>query len=94
MEGMVYDSDGRMRNPNLLDYAIPTIGDVPKVKTVLVEQGCDTGPYGAKGVGEPPIIPGAAAIINAVYDAVGVRVTEIPITAERLMKALKEKEGE
>ncbi len=93
MEGMVYDSDGRVGNPNLLDYAIPTIGDMPKVRTVLVEQECAHGPYGAKGVGEPPIIPGAAAIINAIYDAVGVRVTQIPITPERLLKALKEKEA-
>ena len=91
MEGMVYDSEGRVGNPNLLDYAIPTIGDVPKVKTVLVEQECQHGPYGAKGDGEPPIIPGAAAVMNAIYDAVGVRVTEIPITPERLVKALKEK---
>jgi len=93
MEGMIYDSEGRVRNPNLLDYAIPTIGDVPMVKTVLVEQECQHGPYGAKGVGEPPIIPGAAAIMNAIFDAVGVRVTQIPITAERLLKALNEKEG-
>ncbi|HAA74109.1 TPA: hypothetical protein DCE37_03185 [Candidatus Latescibacteria bacterium] len=94
MEGMVYDKEGRVGNPNLLDYAIPTIGDVPEVKTVLVEQESPHGPYGAKGVGEPPIIPGAAAIMNAIYDAVGVRVTEIPITPERLVKALKEKEAE
>ena len=92
MEGMIYNDQGRVGNPNLLDYAIPTIGDVPKVKTVLVETPCDHGPYGAKGVGEPPIIPGAAAIVNAIEDAVGVRVTQIPITPERLVKALKEKE--
>jgi xanthine dehydrogenase molybdenum-binding subunit len=94
MEGMVYDDEGRVGNPNLLDYAIPTIGDVPKVKTILVEEDCQHGPYGAKGVGEPPIIPGAATIINAIYDAVGVRVTQIPITPERLLKALKEKDAE
>jgi xanthine dehydrogenase molybdenum-binding subunit len=94
MEGMVYDDQGRVANPNLLDYAIPTITDVPRVKTVLVETPCQHGPYGAKGVGEPPIIPGAAAIVNAIYDAVGVRVTQIPITPERLVKALREKEGQ
>ncbi len=93
MEGMIYDQAGHVRNPNLLDYAIPTIGDMPPVKTVLVEQECEHGPYGAKGVGEPPIIPGAAAVMNAIYDAVGVHVTQIPITSERLLKALKEKEG-
>ncbi len=93
MEGMIYDDEGRVGNPNLLDYAIPTIGDVPKVKTVLVETPCDHGPYGAKGVGEPPIIPGAAAIANAIYDAVGVRITQIPITPERVVRALKENGG-
>ncbi len=94
MEGMVYDDKGRVANPNLLDYAIPTIADVPKVRTVLVETPCQHGPYGAKGVGEPPIIPGAAAIVNAIYDAVGVRITQIPITPERLVKALREKEAQ
>lgn len=88
MEGMVYDDKGRVRNANLLDYAIPTAPDVPNIKTVIVEEGCEHGPYGAKGVGEPPIIPGAAAIANAIYDAVGVRVTELPMTPERVVAAL------
>jgi CO/xanthine dehydrogenase Mo-binding subunit len=72
----------------LLDYAIPTAVDVPHVRTVMVEETCKLGPYGAKGVGEPPIIPGAAAIANAVHDAIGVRVSELPITPERVVAAL------
>jgi len=88
MEGMIYDEEGRVRNANLLDYAIPTAPDMPDIRTVLVEEGCEHGPYGAKGVGEPPIIPGAAAVANAIYDAVGVRVTELPMTPERVVAAL------
>jgi CO/xanthine dehydrogenase Mo-binding subunit len=90
MEGMIYDKEGRVRNANLLDYAIPTAPDMPNIRTVLVEEGCEHGPYGAKGVGEPPIIPGAAAIANALFDAVGVRVTEIPMTPERVLTALQQ----
>lgn len=93
MEGYSYLPDGRVGNPNLLDYAIPTAMDIPPITTVIVEEACAHGPYGAKGVGEPPIIPGAAAMANAVCDAVGVRVTEIPVTPERVRRALDEKGG-
>ncbi|HJP33007.1 MAG TPA: xanthine dehydrogenase family protein molybdopterin-binding subunit [Candidatus Latescibacteria bacterium] len=89
MEAQRYGAGARMLNANLLDYAIPTTVDVPKVRTVLVEDPCEMGPYGAKGVGEPPIIPGAAAIANAVHDAIGVRVSELPLTPETVMKALR-----
>ena len=89
MEAQHYGAGGRMLNPNLLDYAIPTAVDVPNVRTVMVEEPCELGPYGAKGVGEPPIIPGAAAIANAVHDAIGVRVSELPITPERVVEALR-----
>jgi CO/xanthine dehydrogenase Mo-binding subunit len=77
--------DGRVANPNFTDYKLPTIADVPPVETILVEQPSVHGPYGAKGVGEPSIIPAAPAIANAVADAVGVRVHELPITGERVM---------
>ena len=88
MEEFRYDRRGRMLNPNLLDYAIPTIGDMPPIHTCMVEIPCADGPYGAKGVGEPPIIPGAAAFANAVHDAVGARVTQAPVTPERIVAAL------
>jgi CO/xanthine dehydrogenase Mo-binding subunit len=91
MEGYVYRDNGNVGNPNLLDYAIPTAMDIPKITTVIVEEESPLGPYGAKGVGEPPIIPGAAAIVNAVCDAIGVRVTDIPMTPERIVAALREK---
>ncbi len=92
-EEMKFDHNGRLMNPHLLDYKLPSILDVPRVKAVLVEEPMTSGasPYGAKGVGEPPIVPTAAAIANAIYDAVGARVTSLPLTAEKVLKALKEK---
>lgn len=91
MEEFRYGRQGHMLNPNLLDYAIPTFRDMPKIQTAILEIPCPDGPYGAKGVGEPPIIPGAAAIANAVHDAVGVRVTTTPVTPERVVAALRER---
>jgi CO/xanthine dehydrogenase Mo-binding subunit len=93
MEGYRYGEEGQMLNADLLDNPIPTALDVPDIQTVIVEEPCSDGPYGAKGVGEPPIIPGAAAVANAVHDAVGVRVTEVPITPERVLAALREQAG-
>jgi xanthine dehydrogenase molybdenum-binding subunit len=92
-EEMKFDSNGRLLNPHLLDYKLPSILDVPKVKPVLIEEPLASGPtpYGAKGVGEPPIVPTAAAVANAVYDAVGVRVRSLPLTPEKVLKALKDR---
>ena len=87
-EEMIYDDDGRLRNPSLLDYRLPTAMDVPNIETKIVEVPSDDGPYGAHGVGEPSIIPGAAAVANAIEDAIGVRITEAPITPERVLRAL------
>lgn len=89
MEGYRYGGEDQLLNSNLLDYPIPTAVDVPNIETVLVEEPCSDGPYGAKGVGEPPIIPGAAAVANAIHDAIGVRLTEVPITPERVLAALQ-----
>jgi CO/xanthine dehydrogenase Mo-binding subunit len=87
-EEMLYDDKGRLLNPGFLDYRMPTALDVPMIETKIVEVASDDGPYGARGVGEPSIIPAAAAIANAVEDALGVRVTEAPITPERVLRAL------
>jgi CO/xanthine dehydrogenase Mo-binding subunit len=87
-EEMLYDDKGRLLNPGFLDYRMPTAMDVPDIETKIVEVPSDDGPYGARGVGEPSIIAGAAAIANAVEDALGVRVTEAPITPERVLRAL------
>ena len=89
MEGYRYGEGGCLLNPDLLDNPIPTVRDLPQIETVVVEEPCSDGPYGAKGVGEPPIIPGAAAIANAIHDAIGARVTEAPITPERVLAAIR-----
>jgi len=68
---------------------IPTALDVPAIHPILVEEPTPTGPFGAKGLGEPPTIATAAAIANAVHDATGVRITELPLTAERVFLALQ-----
>lgn len=78
-EGITYDEDGQPLAASLLDYTLPRAHMVPNMDIVLVEIASDSGPYGAKGVGEPPAIPGAAAVGNAVKDASGSRVTTLPI---------------
>jgi CO/xanthine dehydrogenase Mo-binding subunit len=87
-EGIVLDDDGRVLTGSLLDYALPTAEKVPAIETILLEIPSRSGPFGVRGVGEPPVIPGAAAIGNAIKDAVGVRLTEIPMTAQKLHRAL------
>ena len=87
-EEMVYDREGILRNPTLLDYRQPTAMDIPPFETILVEVPNPEGPFGARIVGEPAIGPGAAAVANAIHDATGVRVTTTPITAERLLHAM------
>ncbi|MDI3340227.1 MAG: xanthine dehydrogenase family protein molybdopterin-binding subunit [Sphaerobacter sp.] len=91
-EGLVYDDHGQPLNPSLLDYSLPSAAQVPPIETILVEVPAPAGPFGAKGVGEPPVIPTAAAIANAIADATGARVTELPISAERVRAALANKE--
>ncbi len=80
--------------PSLTKYLLPTSQDMPEVITYLVEDPDPKGPFGAKGVGEGAIIPTAAAIVNAVYDAIGVRIFSLPITPEKILVALAEKEKE
>jgi carbon-monoxide dehydrogenase large subunit len=85
--------EGKVRNPNFRDYKVPTaLDDVPEVTCILVEAPHEQGPYGAKGVGEPAMAPTAAAIGNAIYDAIGVRVKDLPITPEKILHALKERD--
>jgi CO/xanthine dehydrogenase Mo-binding subunit len=88
-EEYVYDDQGLMRNASLLDYRMPTALDLPMIETVVLETPADDGPFGVRGVGEPPIIPPAAAIANALRDATGVRVTDLPMSPERVFWALK-----
>ncbi len=87
-EEIVY-AEGRVLNANLTDYKMPTTLDVPRVESILVQHPSQVGPYGAKGVGEPPNIEPPAALANAVAAASGVRVTALPITAEKIALALR-----
>jgi CO/xanthine dehydrogenase Mo-binding subunit len=77
------------RTENLHDYLIPTVGDVPDIRCILVEDREPLGPYGAKGIGEPALIPTAPAILNAIHHATGVRITRVPATPDRVRAALK-----
>jgi CO/xanthine dehydrogenase Mo-binding subunit/aerobic-type carbon monoxide dehydrogenase small subunit (CoxS/CutS family) len=81
------------RTENLHDYLIPTVGDMPRIKSILIEDPELTGPYGAKGVGEPALIATAPAILGAIRHATGVRVTRVPVLPHRLWEALHEKEA-
>jgi CO/xanthine dehydrogenase Mo-binding subunit len=87
-ERMLWDEQGTPLTASLMDYAIPKASQSPGLDTRLVEVPSEFGPFGAKGVGEPPVIPGAAALANAVRDACGARVTELPLTPERVMLAM------
>ncbi len=87
-ERMEYDSSGTPVTSSLMDYVIPKASQSPSLEALMVEVPSKAGPFGAKGVGEPPVIPGAAALANAVRDACGARVTELPITPERVRAAL------
>jgi CO/xanthine dehydrogenase Mo-binding subunit len=85
-EEIVYEN-GRVLNPNLTDYKMPTAVDVPRIESILVQHPSLVGPFGAKGVGEPPNIEPPAAVANAVASATGVRITDLPITAEKIALA-------
>lgn len=81
--------EGAQLNATLRDYVIPTSLDMPAVEVILADNYDPTGPFGAKGVGEPTSVPTAPAILNAIYDAVGVRLYSLPATPEKVLKALK-----
>src|SRR5437773_2354926 len=87
-EALMYDEKGRLTNPSLLDYRKLTSADLPNIETIIVEKPAPHGPFGARGVGEPPIVPAPAAIANAVEDATGVRLTELPLSPERIALAI------
>lgn len=83
--------DGKIINANLVDYEIPSIYDVPLVIPILVENPLQNGPFGAKSAGEPSMFPTAPAIRNAIHDAVGIWINDLPITSERVLGAIKKK---
>ena len=90
-EEYIYGDDGRLQNAGFLDYRVPVASDLPPIETVILEIPNPGHPYGVRGVGETPIVPPLAAIANAVSRAVGVRMTELPMSPPRLLKALLSK---
>jgi xanthine dehydrogenase molybdenum-binding subunit len=84
---------GENMNPNFRDYKILTAKDVVPIEAPVLETYDEDGPYGAKGIGEPGCVPTAPAVANAIYDAVGVRIKDLPITPERVLEAIREKKG-
>jgi carbon-monoxide dehydrogenase large subunit len=88
LEEVVFDG-GRIANPNFMEYLLPTATDIPdEIVPVVIESRHGDGPYGAKGIGEPPMVGVSPAVANAVEDAVGVRIRDLPITPERVARAL------
>jgi CO/xanthine dehydrogenase Mo-binding subunit len=90
-EELIY-REGRLVTPSLGEYLIPTVMDVPAVKSIILESRSGLGPFGAKGIGEPALTPVAPAIANAVADAIGVRIYDLPITPEKIVRALRQAE--
>jgi CO/xanthine dehydrogenase Mo-binding subunit len=88
-ETLQIGDDGRYRQRSLEAYKLPIALDVPRVEVILLEHPADAGPYGAKGVAEPPIVPVAAAIANAVADATGGSIVRLPITPDDVLNALE-----
>ena len=92
MEDYQTVENGHTTTPGLAKYILPTSLDVPRVTSIIVEDPDPIGPLGVKGIGEPAMVPTIPAIMNAIYDAVGVRITSLPATPEKVRMALRDKE--
>lgn len=92
-EEYVYDEKGVLRNSSLLDYRMPTCLDLPMIETHMIEVPNPGHPYGVRGVGEVPICPPPAAVANAIYRAIGVRINDLPMSPTRVLKSMWAKEG-
>jgi len=91
MEEMAFTKDGMLRNAGMLDYKTPTIRETPEVEIYLVETHDEGGPFGAKEVGQGPLLPVIPAFVNAVHDATGIRFDEIPVTPDKILQATERK---
>ena len=87
-EEYIYDKEGRLENAGFLDYRVPVASDLPMIEPVVVEVPNSRHPFGVKGVGEVPIVPPMAAVANAIADAIGVRMPDLPISPPRLRAAI------
>ena len=92
-EAYIYNDDGALLNSSFLDYRMPTSLDLPMIDTIIVEVANPAHPYGVRGVGEVPIVPPMAAISNAIYDAIGVRMNDLPMSPDKILEALWAQEG-
>src|SRR6476469_9259350 len=90
-EAIEFDDSGQLVTGTLMDYVLPRSNDIPPIETIRVEVASQHGPFGAKGVGEPPAIPAAAAILNAIKAASGARLSSLPMRPERVLDALQER---
>jgi xanthine dehydrogenase molybdenum-binding subunit len=88
-ERIICGKEGKPENTNFLDYKVLFAADMPEIESHIIETDDPEGPFGAKGIGEPGLIPTAPAIANAVEDAVGVRITDLPISQEKVLEGLK-----
>lgn len=93
-EQVQFDAEGRVENPSLGDYRIPTIMDIPNIQSIVIESGEPNGPFGAKEVGEGGIMPTIPALLNAVRDAVGIQISQLPLIPENVYLAIKTKKKE
>jgi CO/xanthine dehydrogenase Mo-binding subunit len=91
-EEYIYDKDGRLENPGFLDYRVPVASDMPMIDTVMIELPNPRHPFGARGVGEVPIVPPMAAVANAIAAATGIRLRDLPMSPPRLLAALDQSE--
>ncbi|MGB9648837.1 MAG: molybdopterin cofactor-binding domain-containing protein, partial [Stellaceae bacterium] len=91
-EEYIYDKNGRLDNPGFLDYRVPVASDLPMIEAVLVENANPRHPFGARGVGEVPIVPPMAAVANAIADAIGIRMRDLPMSPPRLRAAIDAQE--
>jgi len=91
-EDMIYDEKAKLLNNSFTDYKVPRSTDMCPIEVIVVEAYEPSGPYGAKSVGEMAVAPVAPAIANAVYDALGIRIDSLPLTKEKVLAAIKEKE--
>ena len=90
-EQMVYGRTGHLQNANLLDYKIPSVHEMPNVTPIIIESCDPEGPFGAKEAGEGPLLPILPAVVNAVYDAIGIRINDLPLTPDKVWAAIAKK---
>ena len=88
-EGMEFDEQGLLLNPSFMDYALFRADEIPPVDIELIEKPSPHGPFGIRGVGEPPIVPGAAALASAIQNTGGIRFCELPVHSENIWQAMK-----